>query len=113
MVIYIINAESEKAYISSFSNLFIVLQDKYEVLITAEEYQNYEVQIKSINKEKINGYLSICFQKQNGSLTVIAENNINNNIIKKLVRDVSLSLNINTISSYNFKDLKSYIIYHF
>ena len=43
MVIYIINAESEKAYISSFSNLFIVLQDKYEVLITAEEYQNYEV----------------------------------------------------------------------
>lgn len=108
-----LNADYEKAYISSFAQIFRALQDEYEVSITTCEYENYEVNIKSINKESVNGYLSICFQKQNGSLTVIAENNIDNDIVNKLVKDISLALDINPISSYNFKDLNNYTVYHF
>lgn len=108
-----LNADYEKAYISSFAKIFRALQDEYEVSIKTCEYENYEVNIKSINKENINGYLSICFQKQNGSLTVIAENNIDNDTVNKLVKDISLSLDINPISSYNFKDLNNYTVYHF
>jgi len=106
-----LNTDYEKAYISSFTKIFRALQDEYEVSIKTCEYQNYEVNIKSINK--VSGYLSICFQKQNGSLTVIAENSINDDIVNKLVRDISLALDINPISSYNFKDLNNYAIYHF
>lgn len=108
-----LNADYEKAYISSFAKIFRALQDEYEVSIKTCEYENYEVNIKGINKENINGYLSICFQKQNGSLTVIAENNIDNDTVNKLVKDISLSLDINPISSYNFKDLNNYTVYHF
>lgn len=108
-----LNADYEKSYISSFAKIFKVLQDEYEVSITTCEYENYEINIKSINKKSINGYLSICFQKQNGSLTVIAENSIDNDTVNKLVKDISLALDINPISSYNFKDLDNYIIYHF
>ena len=104
-----LNTDYEKAYISSFTKIFRALQDEYEVSIKTCEYQNYEVNIKSINKERV----SICFQKQNGSLTVIAENSINDDIVNKLVRDISLALDINPISSYNFKDLNNYAIYHF
>lgn len=108
-----LNTDYEKAYISSFTKIFRALQDEYEVSIKTCEYQNYEVNIKSINKESVSRYLSICFQKQNGSLTVIAENSINDDIVNKLVRDISLALDINPISSYNFKDLNNYAIYHF
>lgn len=108
-----LNADYEKAYISSFAQIFRALQDEYEVSIKTCEYENYEVNIKSINKESVNGYLSICFQKQNGSLTVIAENCIDNDIVNKLVKDISLALDINPISSYNFKDLNNYTVYHF
>lgn len=108
-----LNADYEKAYISSFAKIFRVLQDEYEVSIKTGGYENYEVNIKSINKESVNGYLSICFQKQNGSLTVIAENSIDNDIVNKLVKDISLALDINPISSYNFKDLNNYTVYHF
>ena len=108
-----LNADYEKAYISSFAKIFRALQDEYEVSIKTCEYENYEVNIKSINKENVNGYLSICFQKQNGSLTVIAENSIDNDIVNKLVKDISLALDINPISSYNFKDLSNYTVYHF
>lgn len=108
-----LNTDYEKAYISSFTKIFRALQDEYEVSIKTCEYQNYEVNIKSINKESVSGYLSICFQKQNGSLTVIAENSINDDIVNKLVRDISLALDINPISSYNFKDLNNFTIYHF
>lgn len=108
-----LNADYEKAYISSFAKIFRALQDEYEVSIKTCEYENYEVNIKSINKENVNGYLSICFQKQNGSLTVIAENSIDNDIVNKLVKDISLALDINPISSYNFKDLNNYTVYHF
>ena len=108
-----LNTDYEKAYISSFTKIFRALQDEYEVSIKTCEYQNYEVNIKSINKESVSEYLSICFQKQNGSLTVIAENSINDDIVNKLVRDISLALDINPISSYNFKDLNNYAIYHF
>lgn len=108
-----LNADYEKAYISSFAQIFRALQDEYEVSIKTCEYENYEVNIKSINKESVNGYLSICFQKQNGSLTVIAENSVDNDIVNKLVKDISLALDINPISSYNFKDLNNYTVYHF
>lgn len=108
-----LNADYEKVYISSFAKIFRALQDEYEVSIKTGKYGNYEVNIKSINKENVNGYLSICFQKQNGSLTVIAENSIDNDTFNKLVKDISLALDINPISSYNFKDLNNYTIYHF
>lgn len=108
-----LNADYEKSYISSFAKIFRALQDEYEVSIKTCEYENYEVNIKSINKENVNGYLSICFQKQNGSLTVIAENSIDNDIVNKLVKDISIALDINPISSYNFKDLNNYTVYHF
>ena len=38
------------------------------------------------NKEEIKDYLSICFQKQNGALTIIADKKIDEQIIKKLVK---------------------------
>ena len=108
-----LNTDYEKAYISSFTKIFRALQDEYEVSIKTCEYQNYEVNIKSINKESVSGYLSICFQKQNGSLTVIAENSINDDIVNKLVRDISLALDINPISSYNFKHFLTFVTHFY
>lgn len=113
MVIKMLTASYEQAYISSFTKIFTVLKNEYECIVKQGECENYEIEIKSINKEKIKEYLSICFQKQNGSLTVISSIKIKDEIIKKLIKDISLALNINPIASYNFKNLKDYIIYHF
>lgn len=108
-----LTAEYEQAYISNFTKVFTVLNEEYEVHVESNEEENYELNIAKINNKKINGYLSVCFQKQNGSLTVIADKKIDEKIIKKLVKDVSLALNEEPITSYNFKDLKAFIIYHF
>lgn len=108
-----LTAEYEQAYISSFAKIFAILKEEYEYVVKPGECENYEIEIKNVNSEEVKEYLSICFQKQNGSLTIIASKNINDDIIKKLVKDVSLALNINPLASYNFKDLKDYVIYHF
>lgn len=113
MVINILTADYEQAYISSFTKIFAVLKQDYEVYVKPCEEDNYEIEINKVNKNYINEYLSICFQKQNGSLTIIASKKINDKIIKKLVKDVSLALNDNPLASYCFKDLSEYIIYHF
>lgn len=108
-----LTAEYEQAYISNFTKVFTVLNEEYEVHVEPGKEENYELNIKKINDEEINDYLSVCFQKQNGALTVIADKKIDEEIIKKLVKDVSLALNIDPLASYNFKDLKDYIVYHF
>lgn len=108
-----LTANYEKEYISAFSKIFTVLQNEYEVLVKNGECENYEIEIKNINKEEIKDYLSICFQKQNGALTIIADKKIDEEIIKKVVKDISFALNIDPIASYNFKDLSDYIVYHF
>ena len=105
--------EYEQGYISSFAKIFAVLKEEYECIIKQGECENYEIEIKSINNEEIKDYLSICFQKQNGSLIIVSSKNISEDIIKKLVKDVSLSLGENPAFSYNFKDLRDYVIYHF
>lgn len=105
--------EYEQGYISSFAKIFTVLKEEYECLVKQGECENYEIEIKSINNEDIKDYLSICFQKQNGSLIIVSSKNINEEITKKLVKDVSLALNESPLASYNFKDLKDYVIYHF
>lgn len=105
--------EYEQGYISSFAKIFTVLKEEYECIVKQGECENYEIEIKSINNEEIKDYLSICFQKQNGSLIIVSSKNINEEITKKLVKDVSLALNISPLASYNFKDLKDYVIYHF
>lgn len=108
-----LTAEYEQSYISSFAKIFTILKDEYECVVKQGECENYEIEIKSINDEEIKDYLSICFQKQNGSLIIVSSKNINEEITKKVVKDVSLALNINPLASYNFKDLKDYVIYHF
>lgn len=108
-----LTADYEKAYISAFAKIFTVLQNEYEVLVKNGKCENYEIEIKNINKEEIKDYLSICFQKQNGALTIIADKKINEEITKKVVKDVSLALNEEPLASYNFKDLSEYIVYHF
>ena len=108
-----LTAEYEQAYISNFVKVFTVLNEEYEVHVEPGKKENYELNIKKINGDEINNYLSVCFQKQNGALTVIADKKIDEEIIKKLVKDVSLALNIDPLASYNFKDLKDYIVYHF
>lgn len=108
-----LTAEYEQSYISSFAKIFTILKDEYECMVKQGECENYEIEIKSINDEEIKDYLSICFQKQNGSLIIVSSKNINEEITKKVVKDVSLALNINPLASYNFKDLKDYVIYHF
>lgn len=108
-----LTAEYEQAYISNFAKVFTVLNEEYEVHVEPGKEENYELNIKKINGDEINNYLSVCFQKQNGALTVIADKKIDEEIIKKLVKDVSLALNIDPMASYNFKDLKDYIVYHF
>lgn len=113
MVIKMLTAEYEQSYISSFAKIFTVLKEEYECMVKQGECENYEIEIKSINDEEIKNYLSICFQKQNGSLIIVSSKNINEDIVKKLVKDVSLALNISPFASYNFKDLKDYVIYHF
>ena len=113
MVIKMLTAEYEQSYISSFAKIFTVLKEEYECIVKQGECENYEIEIKSINNEEIKDYLSICFQKQNGSLIIVSSKNISEDIIKKLVKDVSLSLGENPAFSYQFKDLKDYIIYHF
>ena len=108
-----LTAEYEQSYISSFAKIFTVLKEEYECLVKQGECENYEIEIKSINNEDIKDYLSICFQKQNGSLIIASSKNINEEITKKVVKDVSLALNESPLASYNFKDLKDYVIYHF
>ena len=105
--------EYEQGYISAFAKIFTVLKEEYECLVKQGECENYEIEIKSINNEDIKDYLSICFQKQNGSLIIASSKSIKEKIIKKLVKNVSLALNESPLASYNFKDLKDYIIYHF
>lgn len=113
LVINMLTADYEQAYISSFVKIFTLLKNEYEVLVKNSECENYEIKIKSVNKEEIKENLSICFQKQNGALTIIANKKIDEEITKKLVKDVSLALNKKPIASYNFKDLKESIVYHF
>ena len=108
-----LTAEYEQAYISNFTKVFTVLNEEYEVHVEPGKKENYELNIKKINGDEINNYLSVCFQKQNGALTVIADKKIDEEITKKLVKDVSLALNIDPMASYNFKDLKDFIVYHF
>ncbi len=109
----VLTAEYEQAYISNFTKVFTVLNEECEVHVEQGEEENYELNITKINNEEINGYLSVCFQKQNGALTVIADKKIEEEIIKKLVKNVALALNIDPMASYSFKDLKEFIIYHF
>lgn len=128
MVINMLTADYEQAYISSFAKVNAVLNYEYETHINVinmnEEEQeknndnnlqdiNYEIELKKINGEEINGYISVCFQKENGALTVIADKKIDEEITKKVVKDVSLALNEEPLASYNFKNLKVFIIYHF
>ncbi len=108
-----LTAEYEQSYISSFAKIFTILKDEYECMVKQGECENYEIEIKSINDEEIKDYLSICFQKQNGSLIIVSSKNINEEITKKVVKDVSLALNISPLASYIFKDLKDYVIYQF
>ena len=103
----------EMAYISSFSKVFKVLNENCDLYVNPGEYENYEIEVRKINNEEIKNYLSICFQKQNGSITIISDKKIDNDLINELVKYVSLALNENPIASYNFKDLKDYIVYHF
>lgn len=108
-----LTANYEQNYISAFAKIFAVLKEDYEVYIKNGECENYEIEIKKINNYDITDYLSICFQKQNGSLIIIASLNINNDLIKKLLNDISISLNTNPIASYNLKEKENYIIYHY
>ena len=108
-----LNKNYEQAYINSFTKIFTVLKNEYELYTSNGEYGNYEINVNKVNNIQITDYLSICFQKQNGSFTIIASNKIDNEIVEKLVKDVSLALNDNPIAEYNFKDLKGYTIYHF
>lgn len=109
----VLTAEYEQAYISNFTKVFTVLNEEYKVHVEPGEEENYELNITKINDEEITGYLSVCFQKQNGALTVVVDKKIDEEITKKLVKDVALALNEEPIASYNFKDLKDIIIYHF
>lgn len=113
MVINMLTADYEKAYISSFAKIFVVLQNEYEVLVKNGECENYEIEIKKINEEEIKDYLSICFQKQNGALTIIVDKKIDKETTEKVVKDISLALNEKPLASYNFKDLSEFVIYHF
>ena len=108
-----LNSDYEKAYISTFAKIFTVLKDEYELYVKNGEYENYEIEVKAVNSAKINDYLSICFQKQNASFTIIHDNNIDKDIIDKLIKDICYAINDNYICKYNFKDLKDYTIYHF
>lgn len=108
-----LNADYEQSYISSFTKVFAILKEDYEVYVKPGQKDNYEIEINKINNKDISKNLSICFQKQNGSLTIIASKNISEEFIKKLVKDISFALNDNPLASYNFKDFKDYIIYHF
>ncbi len=105
--------EYEIAYISSFNKVFKVLNEYCDLYVKPGECENYEIEVRKINNEEIKSYLSICYQKQNGSLTVILDKNINQDLINELVKYVSLALNDNPVASYNFKDLKDYMVYHF
>lgn len=113
MVIYLLNADYEQAYISTFAKIFAILKQDYDVFINIGKEDNYEIDIKTVNNKTIDDYLSICFQKQNGSLTIVSSTNVDGDIIKKLVKDIALALNTNPLASYNFTNLKDYIIYHF
>lgn len=113
MVIYLLNADYEQAYISTFAKIFAILKQDYDVFINIGKEDNYEIDIKAVNNKTINDYLSICFQNQNGSLTIVSSLNIDDSITKKLVKDIALALNANPLASYNFTNLKDYIIYHF
>ena len=108
-----LTADYEQAYISSFAKIFTMIKNEYEVLVKNSECENYEIEIKNVNKEEIKDYLSICFQKQNGALIIIADKKIDEEITKKLVKNISLALNKKPIASYNFKDLSEFIVYHF
>lgn len=105
--------EYEMAYISSFTKVFKVLNESCDLYVKPGECENYEIEVRKINDEVIKNYLSICYQKQNGSLTIVADKKIDDNLLNELVKYVSLALNENVLASYNFKDLSDYIVFHF
>lgn len=108
-----LTANYEQNYISAFAKIFAVLKEDYEIYIKNGKCENYEIEIKKIDNADITDYLSICFQKQNGSLIIIASKNIKEDLIKKLLNDVSIALNTNPIASYSFNQNENYIIYHY
>lgn len=113
LVINMLTASYEQAYISAFAKIFSVLKHDYEVYVKSGQCNNYEIEIKNINNKDIDDYLSICFQKQNGSLIVISHKNNKEDLIKKLLNDISIALNTNPMASYTFKEKQDYKIYHY
>lgn len=111
--LYMLNAKYEQSYISAFAKIFVVLKEEYDLFVKNGEEENYEIEIKKINDDEIDKYLSICFQKQNGSLTVVMDKNINDKIKSKVIKDISLALNKELLATYNCKNLKDYKVYHF
>lgn len=63
MMINMLTATYEQAYISSFAKIFTILKEEYECIVKQGECENYEIEINGINGQEINDYLSICFQK--------------------------------------------------
>ena len=40
-----LNSDYEKAYISTFSKIFTVLKDEYDLYVKNSEYENYEIEV--------------------------------------------------------------------
>lgn len=108
-----LNKDFEKAYISSFVKIFTILKKDYEVYVKPGKLENYEIEIRKVGNEKIDNYLSICFQKQNGTLSVISSKKVDNKIIKKLIKDIYLALNKEPFAKYNLNKDEIYITYSF
>lgn len=104
------NADYELAYVSTFTSIITSLKDDYDIKVEIGDCNNYNINIIRVNEKIIDKYLSICFQKQNATLTFMYDKSENKKIISKIIDDISTTLNLNFFATYNLKNYKNYNI---
>lgn len=57
--------------------------------------------------------MSIAFQKQNGSFTIITKNKLNNDIKNRIIDTIDKITKLKLFASYNFSDMIDTKVYHY
>ncbi len=104
------NADYELAYINAFTMVITILKNDYDIKVEIGECENYDIRIIRVNEKEIDKYLSVCFQKQNATLTFMYDKEAKQEITSKIINDISMALNVDPFATYNFENYKNYNI---
>lgn len=100
---------------NDLEKLIDYMTGKYIIKINDVEYDNKEIEVLSdINKEieLNNKELTIDFQNQNNSLTLVYKKSLSNNLISTIKEDINNALNTVEFAKYRFRDFLDYEIIH-